>query len=337
MPAGMHAGMDHGMDHAATDHAATDHASMQHESADHAAMAGESMEHEGGGTPVLCFDWPVSGWARGFRVEIRDKNGAPLPRTLLHHVTVVNFGRRQLVFPVLERLIGAGKETEDVMLPRPIAVPMDPGQRLGMWAAWHNESGADIDGAVIRLTMTWTPVARRATPLGVLPLYLDVNEENVFGGYDLPPGRSTKSFDFTLPTGGRLLGAGGHLHDYAVAMRLEDGATGKTIVRLRSERDADGRIRGVSRKRFIFRPRRLRPGHPYRLVAEYDNPTGQPLARAAMAQMIAIFAPDDLGRWAVVDPNDPNIRRELEGLAEMNRGAAGLRAAETSGREHEHH
>ena len=63
-----------------------------------------------------------------------------------------------------------------------------------------------------------------------MPIYMDVNL--TVGGsntFDVPPGKSTKSFEFTLPVGGRLLGVGGHMHDYGVRVRLEDAETGKVI------------------------------------------------------------------------------------------------------------
>ena len=46
---------------------------------------------------------------------------------------------------------------------------------------------------------------------------LTVGGSNTF---DVPPGKSSKSYEFSLPVGGRLLGVGGHMHDYGVRVRL---------------------------------------------------------------------------------------------------------------------
>ncbi|MEJ7809543.1 MAG: hypothetical protein WKG32_03915 [Gemmatimonadaceae bacterium] len=281
------------------------HASMHHSAAD--------------GTPLFCFAWPVQGWARGFRLAVQNADGTPLPRAILHHLTAVNFDRRELAYPIVERLIGAGRETDDVSLPKSMGVPLTPGQRLGIYAEWHNDRGRDIEAAYIKLTMAWTPVSSRSRPTAVLPLFLDVNAENIFGAYSIPAGRSEKSYEFTLPVGGRLLQAGGHMHDYGVGVRLEDAATGRVLARVHAKRDAAGYIQGVSRQRFILWPKRLAAGHRYRLVGEYDNPTGRPLADAAMSHMVAVFTPDNLARWPALDPANPALHRDMAKLAEHNR------------------
>src|SRR5919202_1263873 len=180
---------------------------------------------------------------------LRVTEPAPPPRVSVHHLIAVNFDRRQLVYPAVERLFGWSKETDAVKLPKGVGVPLEPGERLGVYASWHNDTGRDIAGAYLRVTLLWTP--RRSNPTPVLPLYVDVN--NVIGGlttFDLPPGKSTQRYEFTLPVGGRLIAAGGHLHDYGVAVRLEDAETGKVLVRLKAKHDRDGHVTKVGR--FIF-------------------------------------------------------------------------------------
>src|SRR5439155_22718497 len=46
-------------------------------------------------TPVQTFDWPVTGWMHGFKVELVDDEGRVLPQRLMHHLIAVNFSRRQ--------------------------------------------------------------------------------------------------------------------------------------------------------------------------------------------------------------------------------------------------
>ena len=50
-------------------------------------------------SPLLRFVWPVDGWVRGVKLRIVDKGGHPISRRLVHHINVVNFGRRQLFYP----------------------------------------------------------------------------------------------------------------------------------------------------------------------------------------------------------------------------------------------
>ncbi|HXE56992.1 MAG TPA: hypothetical protein VNK43_03255 [Gemmatimonadales bacterium] len=280
-----------------------DHAMMDH---------GESHD-----TPVHRFEWPVDGWFRGFRIELRDAQGKPLPRHLMHHMIMVNFDRRQLLYPAFERLLGAGQETDDASVPKSIGVPLGPGTRLGMYVAWHNDTGRDLDGVYLKLTLLWTPKNQVPQPLNALPIYMDVNL--TVGGsntYDLPPGRSTKAYEFTLPVGGRLLGVSGHLHDYGTAVRLEDAETGAVLARVKAKRRPDGKVTGIERQLFGVRGDglKLKANRPYRVVGEYDNTTGQTRIRGAMAHMVGLFVPDDLARWPALDLNDPSIQRDLASL-----------------------
>ncbi len=269
-------------------------------------------------TPVQQFTWPIDGWFRGFRVDVVDGNDRPLPRDVIHHMIMVNFSRRQLLYPAAERLMGAGTETEgEISVPKTIGVPMAPGMRLGMYVAWHNDTGRDLAGAFLKVTMLWTPKNQNPRPVNSLPIYMDVNL--TVGGtntFDVPPGKSSKSFDFTLPVAGRLLGVGGHMHDYGVGVRLEDLETGKVITRVTTTRDDAGKVTKVSRKLYGVSGDglKLRANHRYRVVVDYDNPTGQLKVKGAMAHMVGLFVPDDLSRWPAIDPRDPTYQRDLASL-----------------------
>ena len=74
------------------------------------AMMDLGMSHD---TPVQHFEWPIDGWFRGFRVDLVDAKGQPVPRHVMHHLIMVNFSRRQLLYSAAERLMGAGTETDE--------------------------------------------------------------------------------------------------------------------------------------------------------------------------------------------------------------------------------
>ncbi len=277
-------------------------------------MGNMAMHHDEE-VQVFRFDWPVDGLGRGFRIELRDSAGALLPASVMHHLIAINFDRRQFAYSATERLFGAGKESQQASLPGTLAVPLSLGQRLGFYVAWHNDTGHDLTGATLRIVMNWIPrkAARRYT--AVMPVYLDVNNE--VGGdntFDIPPGKSSKAFEFQAPVGGQLIGVSGHLHDYGAALRLEDAETGKVLVRLQGKRDTDGKILGVAQKVFLFRPLRLREGHRYRVVAEYDSPLPHTIEKGAMGNIDGVFAPDIPARWPAIDPNDPTFRKDIESL-----------------------
>jgi hypothetical protein len=188
------------------------------------------------------------------------------------------------------------------------------------------------------LRILWTPKNQTPPPVNSMPIYMDVNL--TVGGsntFDVPPGRSEKAHEFVLPVGGRLLGVGGHLHDYGVAVRLEDAESGKVLAEVKAARDSAGKVSKVSRKLFgvIGDGLKLKRNHRYRVVGEYDNPTGETLIRGAMAHMSGLFAPEDMDQWPRIDPSDPDYQRDLVALQVTPDGPA--RHEKHGGDEHHAH
>lgn len=277
--------------------------------------------HPEAGTPLLLFEWPVDGWYRGYGVRLVDARGDAVPQRAMHHVIGVNFERRQLVYPVPERFMGTGTETRDILLPKAFGVPMEPGSRLGVYAAWQNETGRPIEDVYIQVVLAYTPRDGARKPEEVVPIYMDTN--NVIGetnAFDLPPGRTTRTYEFTLPVDGGLLGLSGHLHDYGRAVRLEDVETGKVLVELEGSVDDSGRLEAVEQR--IFRrlfgllddrvP--LEAGRRYRVVGEYFNPTDETIERGAMAHLSGIFAPEEIGPWSRLDTGSELYRKDVAAL-----------------------
>jgi hypothetical protein len=168
------------------------------------------------------------------------------------------------------------------------------------------------------------------------PIYMDVNL--TVGGsntFDVPPGKSSKSYEFTLPVGGRLLGVGGHMHDYGVGVRLEDAETGKVVTRVTATRDSAGKVLKMSRKLYGVSGEglKLKGNHRYRVVGDYDNPTNETKVKGAMAHMVGLFVPDDMSKWPRIDLNDPTYQRDLASLQVRGEDVAGMR----EGMKMEHH
>jgi len=280
----------------------------------HMQMSG--MGGTGGDELLVRFAWPGTSWLHGFHLELVDSLGHPLPRRLLHHLGMVNFDRRELVYSFAERVMGVGQETADISLPKSIGLPLEAGQHIGLYIMWDNETGADIDGVYLRFSLQWLPSNLLPRPVTVLPFLVDAN--SVPGGantYEVPPGGGSRVYDFTIPVSGHLLGLGGHMHDHGVEMRLEDAVTGKVLARVTTQHGPDGRVTGMSRQLFALTGQgiHLLAGHPYRMVAVYDNDTGAPL-EGVMAMMAGLFAPDDYRRWPVLDRTDRDYVLDVAAL-----------------------
>ena len=269
--------------------------------------------------PLQHFRWPVTGWLRGFRVEVIDGAGRPLPRAFLHHFNLVNFARRQLLYPAAERILAAGQETETVMLPKGVGIPVAAGMPMATILAWHNQTGTVVPGVRLRLILTYSPAELLPRPIAVFPVYFDVVDpvgQDV--SFDLPPGPSEYSADFSFPISGRVLGFGGHLHRYGLDVALTDLDAGDAapLVRLAARQRADGEVASMERRvLWSGEGTPLRRGHRYRLTGRYLNPTDRVIPFGGMVHLIALVAPDRPSGWPAVDQADPDFQRDLARLA----------------------
>jgi hypothetical protein len=255
-------------------------------------------------------------------MRVLDRDGAELPRQLVHHVNVVNLDRRQLLYPALERTIAMGQETEDIRLPPTVGIPVQRETDMGLVLAWHNTTSDSWQGVSVVLELEWLPHNTMPRPLDVLPVYMDVRYP--IGqpvDFDLPAGPQQFTADFSMPIAGRIIGAGGHLHDFGTGLTLAEvrGSREHKVIELRTQLDSAGRLRAVDRKFPGIRGDgiRLARGRTYRMTGSYDNRTGQTLPKGAMVHLILLFAPDQLEEWPRVDPGESDFARDLMTLKSL--------------------
>jgi hypothetical protein len=149
--------------------------------------------------------------------------------------------------------------------------------------------------------------------VAVLPFKMDVNNHaGLPDSYDVPPGGSSKMYEFTVPVSGCLRGAGGHVHDHGVEMRLKDVRTGKVLARVHALRNAAGDVAGVSRQLPAVKGREphLIAGRSYRMVSVYGNTTNEPI-HGVMGVFGGRFAPDDIRRWPKVDKSNKDYLLDI--------------------------
>jgi len=262
------------------------------------------------------FPWPVTSLFRSVELAVTDSLGHPLPRRLLHHLNLINFDRRQLIYPLAERFIGFGQETEDIELPRTAGLPLSHGQRIGLYVMWDNGTGQALEGVCVRLIFHWVPANQQPPALPVMPLIVDAHlQAGGTDGFSVPPGGSVTTVMFTPPISGHLLGATGHLHDHGLWVRLEDAENGKTIVTVEAKRDSAGRVLSMGRHILALNSEgpHLLAGHRYRLSVAYDNPTTDTL-REVMGFLYGAYVPDNLSSWPLIDPGNAEYLADLASL-----------------------
>ncbi|HUG02384.1 MAG TPA: hypothetical protein VML95_11005 [Longimicrobiales bacterium] len=132
------------------------------------------------------------------------------------------------------------------------------------------------------------------------------------------PNEGRNPHEFQPPLAGRLIVASGHLHDFGTAVRLEDARTGEVLLEITPKLDENGLIHGISREIMGVRRGgiRLEEGRTYRVVGVYDSPLAETVPLGAMAHLVGIIAPDDIGRWPEADPDSEVWALDLSGLPE---------------------
>ncbi|HKT59943.1 MAG TPA: hypothetical protein VJQ46_07810 [Gemmatimonadales bacterium] len=273
------------------------------------------MEHGPGHEDVrVHFRWPADVWMRGFDLRLYDANHHRLDQpTTMHHFELLDFDRRQLVYPLVERVFGMGEETSSALVPKTVGLPLDRGMDMALYVMWNNHTDQPLDGVTFELTIRYSPRNLSPRPTIVLPFKADVNIHPGFGdAFDLPPGGGSRAALFTVGTSGRLLAVGGHLHDYGKELRLEDAATGHVLARVEAERRPDGTVTGVTHGLYgvLGRGPHLIAGHQYRLVAVYEGSPADSI-KGAMGVMGGIFAPDHYRRWPAIDRHNPDYLIDL--------------------------
>jgi hypothetical protein len=285
------------------------------------------MGHGPGNEDVrVHFRWPANVWMRSFDLQLFDKNHQRLDQpTTMHHMELLNFDRRQVIYGMVERVFGLGEETSRAKVPKSIGLPLDAGMDMGLYVMWNNHTDSDLEGVTLQLTIAYSPRNLAPRPTVVLPFKADVNIHPGAGdAFDLPPGGGARSAVFTMPVSGRLIAVGGHLHDFGKELRLEDATSGKVIARVSAQRTADGKVTGVSHSYYgIFGPgRHMIAGRQYRLVAVYQGSPRDSIY-GAMGLMGGIIAPDDYAKWPKLDRTSPDY------LVDLN--PKGLRTAMAAG------
>jgi hypothetical protein len=270
---------------------------------------------------------PIDGYLHGFAAEMYDAAGRRLPDVLLHHVNIIAPQRRELFSQIMQRVGAAGAETGPFKLPPLLGYPVQRGDSLIFTVMFHNPTDTPYENAQLRVRMKYSTSGSILPRVAIQPFHLDVMPPAGYHVFTLPPGKSARSWEGRPAVPGRILGLGGHMHKYGVALRFEDVTAGKVIWEAQPIVDPDGNVRGMPRKLYLWRlGLQVKPQHVYRLTAEYDNPTGEPIEAGGMGTLGGFFVVDDRAVWPAVDREHPDYLADLEVMyPERSSGNAGHR------------
>ncbi len=241
---------------------------------------------------------PFDGWITAYHPRLVDDAGHALPNHLLHHVAFYNLSRADFLCPRKpEHIFGAGGEMNDWPANPGIGYRVHKGDRIMIGTMFHNPTDTNYPKTYIEIRMEYQPTSAGELK-SVYPAWFDVKGCGP-SGYDLTPGKNITSGEFTMKFSGRLIGVGGHMHDYGQQLVLESETRHETIATLPAKLDPKGQILSMPIVLFIDRggyP--LAKGDQIKVTATYDNRSGKALPDGAMGIVVGYFIPDQDSAFA---------------------------------------
>jgi hypothetical protein len=258
--------------------------------------------------PVATLQIPETGSIYGFRVGVVDSAGRWLPAELIHHFNLIDPDHRELFLPISRRLLAAGRETGTIHLPRLLfGLPLKRGDHVVASAMIENLTATSYRGARVRLAMDFTPTGRPWPLFRASPWQMDVAFPVGDKSFTLLPGRSSHSYEGRPAIAGKIVGLGGHMHDYGRVIEFADATTGQVIYRAAPVADATGHVESVPIAMLYGWTHlgvHIEPAHRYRIAVAYDNPTGRPIPDGGMGVVGGLFVPDHGDAWPAANPHD---------------------------------
>lgn len=269
--------------------------------------------------PIQMITMPVDGWLHGYEIVMTDGEGNELPSRLLHHINFIDPNHRELFAQIPRRIMAAGQETPNESMPWFLGYPVDEGQPIIVSAMFGNEYEADYPEVYARVRFKYSREGEGLFDpwFDVYPFYLDVMGPVGLKDFPLPPGKTTRSWEGQPAVDGRILGLGGHLHDYADEIRLEDVTTGEVLWRAEPVVSETGQTVSVPVAKLWWKLGvKLHADHTYRISVDYTNPTENTIAGGGMGAIGGVAWVSRNVEWPSLDKTDPEYIADLTNTLE---------------------
>lgn len=246
--------------------------------------------------PDLAWKIPFDGWLLGYTPRLVDAAGNEVPGRVLHHVAFWNENRADFLCPNKEEhIFGAGGELTNWAVIPGYGYYVKKGDRIRIETMVYNPTATSYDKVFleVRIPFVEVPLAANAVPLprSVYPAWMDVKSCGN-SGYDLKPGRNVTTGTVQVKYDGILLGVGGHMHDYAKQIVLEDATRKETVATLDPSVGDKGELLSMPVVTFFDKGGyEFASGNTLKITATYNNPTGKFLRDGAMGIVVGYFVP----------------------------------------------
>jgi hypothetical protein len=245
--------------------------------------------------PDVFWTIPLDAFLLAYTPRLVDANANAVPGIVLHHTAFWNTNRSDFLCPNKEEhIFGAGSElTNWTELPG-YGYRVQNGDKIRIETMVHNPTGTSYGQVYLEVKIPYAPAADpTVSTKSVYPTWMDVQSCGN-SGYDLKPGNNQNTGTVTVKYNGILLGVGGHMHDYAKQIVLEDATRQETVATLDAKLDEKGQLLSIPVVTFFDRGGyKFSAGDLLRITATYDNTTGKPLPSGAMGIVVGYFLPAD--------------------------------------------
>jgi hypothetical protein len=242
--------------------------------------------------PDVFWTIPLDAFLRAYTPRLVDAKGNAVPGTVLHHTAFWNTNRSDFLCPNKEEhIFGAGSELTDWMEIPGYAYRVQKGDKIRIETMVHNPTTTVYDNVYLEVKIPYAdPIA---TVKSVYPAWMDVQSCGN-SGYDLHAGKNENTGTVTVKYDGILIGVGGHMHDYAKQITLEDTTRKETVATLNANLSEKGQLLSMPVVTFLDRGGyKFAAGDELRITATYDNTSGKPLPAGAMGIVVGYFLPAD--------------------------------------------
>jgi hypothetical protein len=245
--------------------------------------------------PDLEWQIPIDGWLLAYSPKLVDAKGSIVPGRVLHHTAFWNENRADFLCPNKEEhIFGAGGELTNWAEVPGYGYRVQMGDKIRVETMVHNPTETSYDNVYLEVTIPYQQTADgSATIKSIYPTWMDVKSCGN-SGYDLPAGNSAQNGTVTVKYNGVLLGVGGHMHDFAKQLTLEDVTRKETVATLDAKVDDHGELLSMPTVLFLDRGGyKFAAGDVLKISATYDNTTGKLLRDGAMGIVVGYFVPAD--------------------------------------------
>ncbi len=244
--------------------------------------------------PDLIWQIPIDGWLLAYSPKLVDADGKEVPGRVLHHTAFWNENRADFLCPNKEEhIFGAGGELTQWAEVPGYGYRVLMGDKIRVETMVHNPTDTSYDKVYLEVTIPYQQAADGPPSKSVYPTWMDVKSCGN-SAYDLPAGDSERTGTVTVKYPGVLLGVGGHMHDYAKQLILEDVSRKETVATLDAKVDDRGELLSMPTVLFLDRGGyKFAAGDVLKVSATYDNTTGKLLRDGAMGIVVGYFVPAD--------------------------------------------